>query len=238
MIDAICPACGRGGSLPKEKVNTRLVCRNCQQVFHVTTANVALKGEPPPSLSNSKTKTKPNAERSPRREDMALDFSTIRGPFKSAAVGLVLLVLAWFGYPYFVGGPETLEQRSIRAAQAIVDQNDPRLQKLVPTTLWDDAKPWLTELRPRIENYKSRWPGHDLNVSALVLNENRSSGRATVVAYLSPPLAAARTGSATGDIVVDSSGKTEPLGITLAWILDSSNQWGIDPKESAKADGR
>ena len=29
MIDMKCPSCGAGGRIPREKVNTRLVCKKC-----------------------------------------------------------------------------------------------------------------------------------------------------------------------------------------------------------------
>ena len=31
MIDMNCPSCGAGGRIPREKVNTRLVCKKCLQ---------------------------------------------------------------------------------------------------------------------------------------------------------------------------------------------------------------
>ena len=34
MIDMKCPSCGAGGRIPREKVNTRLVCKKCLRVFH------------------------------------------------------------------------------------------------------------------------------------------------------------------------------------------------------------
>src|SRR5262249_14446595 len=47
MIALECPHCGGAGSVPREKVNTRLVCRKCHQIFHVTPTGRAMPGEPP-----------------------------------------------------------------------------------------------------------------------------------------------------------------------------------------------
>ena len=47
MIEMKCPACGAEGRAPKEKVNTRLVCRKCLKVFHLTPTGRAVLGEPP-----------------------------------------------------------------------------------------------------------------------------------------------------------------------------------------------
>src|SRR5262249_49109459 len=36
MIEMSCPRCGAGGRVPRERVNSRLVCRKCLQVFHLS----------------------------------------------------------------------------------------------------------------------------------------------------------------------------------------------------------
>ena len=46
MIDMKCPSCGAGGRIPREKVNTRLVCKKCLRVFHVTSGGSTVLGEP------------------------------------------------------------------------------------------------------------------------------------------------------------------------------------------------
>ena len=46
MIDMKCPSCGAGGRMPREKVNTRLVCKKCLRVFHVTASGNTVLGEP------------------------------------------------------------------------------------------------------------------------------------------------------------------------------------------------
>ena len=236
MIDAICPSCGRGGSISSQKVNTRLVCRNCMQVFHVNARNLCVKGEPPGgSMVAEKVK-----EKAPRaiKEGAAPDFGAIRGPFKIAAGVLLVVVLCWLAYPFVFSGPETLEQKAVRIARAILDKDDARLEKATSTESRDEAKRWAAEVRPKLDRFKNRWPGHDLNVSALVINENKNQGRAEVIAYFSPPQALARTGSASGDILADSSGKLEPMALTLHWLLDRSDRWFLDAKASAKANAQ
>src|SRR5438132_12261010 len=46
MLDLSCPNCGRAGSIPREKINTRLICKKCHIVFHMNTAGRTLLGEP------------------------------------------------------------------------------------------------------------------------------------------------------------------------------------------------
>src|SRR4051794_12273752 len=47
MIELECPNCGGYGAVPKEKANTRLVCKKCHFVFHLDGAGRARAGEPP-----------------------------------------------------------------------------------------------------------------------------------------------------------------------------------------------
>ncbi len=47
MIDVVCPHCGRAGSAPEDKVNSRLVCKKCHMVFHLSPSGRATPGEPP-----------------------------------------------------------------------------------------------------------------------------------------------------------------------------------------------
>src|SRR4051794_22207543 len=47
MIDLECPFCGRVGSVPREKANTKLVCKKCHMIFHMSPTGRALPGEPP-----------------------------------------------------------------------------------------------------------------------------------------------------------------------------------------------
>ena len=59
MIDMKCPSCGAGGRIPKEKVNTRLVCKKCLRVFHVTSAGNTVLGEPAAPKDEHKPRTGP-----------------------------------------------------------------------------------------------------------------------------------------------------------------------------------
>ncbi|MGB2611960.1 MAG: hypothetical protein WBC80_23555 [Isosphaeraceae bacterium] len=47
MLAIKCPACGAEGRASKEKIQTRLVCRKCLRVFHVTPSGKTVLGEPP-----------------------------------------------------------------------------------------------------------------------------------------------------------------------------------------------
>ncbi|MGZ6057713.1 MAG: hypothetical protein ACXWOV_19350 [Isosphaeraceae bacterium] len=47
MLAIKCPACGAEGRASKEKIQTRLVCRKCLRVFHVTPSGKTVLGACP-----------------------------------------------------------------------------------------------------------------------------------------------------------------------------------------------
>jgi len=207
------------------------------QVFHVTAQNVALKGEPPSKAMVNPVHAAETRPAKGSRAELSFDMGGVRTPFKLAGLALILGAIGWLAWPYVFAGPETLERKSTRVAQAILDRADAKVETLTATTSRDAAKTWLAAVGPKVQAYRNRWPGHDLNASALVISESKSKRRAEVIAYLAPPMAAARTGSASGDILNDSSGKAEPMALPLVWVMDSYDQWFLDAKETAKAGG-
>ena len=46
MIPMACPSCGRRGSIPHDKVNSRLHCKKCNAIFHMDAAGHVVMGEP------------------------------------------------------------------------------------------------------------------------------------------------------------------------------------------------
>ena len=60
MIEMKCPGCGAGGRAPRDKMNTRMVCKKCLKVFHLSPSGTPVLGEPP--ASKNATKEKPKRE--------------------------------------------------------------------------------------------------------------------------------------------------------------------------------
>src|SRR5271166_4187626 len=107
MIDMKCPSCGAGGRVPNEKVNTRLVCKKCLRVFHVTASGNTVLGEPAPP----KDQPRPPSPREAARHDTVERFDNVASrlskvklpqvqPRVLAIIGGVVLVAA-LGYWLF-----------------------------------------------------------------------------------------------------------------------------------------
>jgi hypothetical protein len=46
MIPMACPSCGRRGSVPQDKINSRLHCKKCDAIFHMDVEGHVVMGEP------------------------------------------------------------------------------------------------------------------------------------------------------------------------------------------------
>ena len=58
MIEMKCPGCGAGGRIPRDKKNTRLVCKKCLKVFHMSPGGKTVLGEPPTAKDAPKEKAR------------------------------------------------------------------------------------------------------------------------------------------------------------------------------------
>src|SRR5262249_43180911 len=122
MIDMSCPRCGAGGRVPREKMNARLVCKKCLQVFHLTPSGQAVIGEPPAPKQAPKQR-----ERAPR-ERVELDLSSLEGLGKTLSkfklpdpkiLGVVAAVLAVIGLLSWIFSRQSVETRTRLLAVAI-----------------------------------------------------------------------------------------------------------------------
>ena len=127
MLDMKCPSCGAGGRIPREKVDTRLVCKKCLRVFHVNAGGRSVLGEPTAPKNAPSRPSTPNP-RHPARHDTVERFDNVASKLSSVkmpqvdirvvgAIGL-LIVLSALGYWLF--SRQSLEKRSEEIAKAFV----------------------------------------------------------------------------------------------------------------------
>lgn len=101
MIPIECPKCGRGGSVPPDRLNARLVCKACHTVFHLDNTGRMVLGDP--QSFDMKSNTKAYADRSARPDfDLKQTLEDIPKPVK---FGVPAVLLAVFGYLYLGPGP-------------------------------------------------------------------------------------------------------------------------------------
>ena len=181
MVEINCPACGAAGRAPKEKIHTRLVCKKCLKVFHMTPSGKTVSGEPPAtgqtSIAGSHEAGTPD---STQKVDQWLDQASKR--FSSPktlmlAVGVVLLaVLAAF---FSSRREESLAERVSRAARAAVEGDLRTVRELAASGTEIDLDAWYLSIRPQCEELAQRMGSNKLAVDWTVKQQmmRRSSAR-------------------------------------------------------------
>ena len=99
MIEMKCPGCGAGGRVPRDKKNTRLVCKKCLKVFHLSPSGTPVLGEPPeakdaPKGAGSKGIRWRGSSSAGRSTTSPQKFSKIKLPrISGAAAGITAAVI-------------------------------------------------------------------------------------------------------------------------------------------------
>src|SRR4051794_11120772 len=152
-----CPACKVAGRTSKDKINTRLVCRKCLAVFHITPTGRAVLGEPPQA-----TVTSSKAPRDKFALDLSLELppwlrrvtDVVFAPRVLAVVGGLLLLFG--GYTaYLKLRGESLQERTEKLARAAVIGDLGTLLELTTEGTGDDMIKWYTAVRPQCDQLKS-----------------------------------------------------------------------------------
>ena len=227
MIEMKCPSCKVAGRVSKDKVNTRLVCRKCLSVFHVTATGRAVLGEPPQAaVTTAKVP----------REKFGLDLSLDIPPWLRRVAGLVfspwpLAVLG--GLIVLVGGytavsilrGESLQERTRKVARAAVIGDLGTLLELTAAGTGDDMLKWYTAVRPQCDELKSVLRTPTPHVEVQVKNEDSGSGTAQVVARVNQ--------EADPAISAFTSNKSIELPLTLT--SEGMAGWMLDGKRTLEA---
>jgi hypothetical protein len=242
MIEMSCPRCGAGGRVPRDKINSRLVCKKCLQVFHLSPALTAVMGEPPAPKEVAKARA-PREEREriqlemPGLEGLGQKLGKIKLP-DAKIVGVtaaVLLVVAFF---WWLFSKQSVEQRSDALAKAIRELNmDAAVGMALPGTEME-AMTWVGDTYKKYVDLK------------LAIG-NLEPGMQTSVQYNSDGTAQAlmtfgREGAvSTGPLSVEQASNLDPsanakksMELVVHWAKDTWGSWRLDGKRTADSAAR
>jgi hypothetical protein len=241
MIEMSCPRCGAGGRVPREKINSRLVCRKCLQVFHLSPSLQAVMGEPPAPKEVSKARAPHERERieleMPGLEGLAQKLSRIKLP-DAKIVGVtaaVLLVVAFF---WWLFSKQSVEQRCQSLATAIRNLNmDAAVAMALPGTEMETMK-WVGDVYKQYVDLKlaigNLEPGVQIGV------QYNSDGSAQAL------MTFGREGAvSTGPLSVEQAASLEPqasskrsMEFVVHWVKDTWGNWRLDGKRTADTTSR
>jgi hypothetical protein len=232
MIDMKCPSCGAGGRVPREKVNTRLVCKKCLRVFHITASGNTVLGEPAPPRDAPRTESPREAARHDRVErfdDVASKLSTLKlpqiDPKVLAAIGGVVLVAA-LGFWFF--SKQSLEKRSLEIAKSFVNADMKKVVDIsLPGTEMDTIR-WYADVYKQYGELKLLFGGQDAGVT---IQTGDAKGETVPVKLIFSKEGMRFDGSLFADIYQPNpnlnKGKSS-LELPLFWTKDIWGNWLLD----------
>jgi hypothetical protein len=234
MIDMKCPGCGAGGRVPREKKNTRLVCKKCLKVFHLSPSGTPVLGEPPEAKDAPKERVRKEGgggiEFGGSFDDLSQRFSKFKLPKisgRAAGISAAVLVLAALGFWIFAR--QSLKTRAELVAKAVMSPESVKnaIDLAVPETAFDVIK-WHSQASMRYGELKMAMGGIDASLNTNILADG-SNGPAVVVVQFST--AGTRLGNAGVEALQPLPSKSNTSSMLeehLYFVKDAFGNWLLD----------
>jgi hypothetical protein len=237
MIEIKCPACSAGGRVPRDKKDTRLVCRKCLAVFHLSPSGAAVLGEPPVRKDAAKEKVRAASgsggggiELGGSLEDIAAKFSKIKMPrISGSAAGIgagVILILA-LGVWLFARQSLTARAETVARATMSADAIKGAMDVSVPETALDVIR-WHSEASRKYGDLKMALGGTDAKLDLSVLSDG-SKGPGIVIAKFSAE--GTRMGNAGVEAIHPNpslASTNSTIELHLYFVKDGFGNWLLD----------
>ncbi|MFO0910340.1 MAG: zinc ribbon domain-containing protein [Isosphaeraceae bacterium] len=237
-IDMECPQCGAPGSVPRDRAHSRLVCKKCHAVFHLTPLGRPVLGEPPVTEPKRDDHHHPPASPADRNTEFELPFSRTAG--LSAILAVLLVVGLGYGgltvYSRTRPAGQSVTPRAEAVANAIAHES---LETLKPASLpgsEEAASRFFEMARHVLAPVRANSPTKEVDAKVLVLELIENKTRAQVVGYFT-----ARKGTARDQQIAEAEAAAAPTGTTrtnsadlMLWFAkDPNGDWKFDPARSA-----
>jgi len=245
MIDLACPSCGRAGSIPREKINTRLNCKKCHVVFHVNTAGRALLGEP---------HVEPQKPEHHHHEGLHLpslpSFEGLDGlkdglpqvSLRSLGVGAAAIAILGGLFMFLTKPPESLADSARRTAERFADDDLTYLKQIATSETIDDVVRWFDTVHPQLVKSRERWKSREANVQVMVIGEDPKQRKGEAQAFIYPAGATSRVSAiaaaADSTATAASPAGQQPIDLRLHWVLDRNGTWRLDGLQTLQAASR
>lgn len=237
MIPMACPNCGRRGTVPPDRLNTRMHCKKCDAVFHMDPSGKIMLGEPDAD-KQARRKAQKAAEGEPFDPIGALAASkTFRAVVVVALVGLAGYFLIGRLLKLGPKTPRTLPGRTDYVAEAFIDRDLGRLRRVTTSATRGDLQAWLDKERPKLAFEGKQEPGNDVIVNVFVDNADEGAGSAVTTAmFILPAVGDPAEPDATPDAAKAKKDNAPPL-LRLAWVREGES-WLLDVKRTTELDAK
>jgi hypothetical protein len=237
MIEMSCPRCGAGGRVPREKVNSRLVCKKCLQVFHLTPSLQPVVGEPPaPKVAPRERVQRERAEvQLPGIEglgELGEKLAKLKLP-DAKTLGITAGVLLAIGFFWWLFSKQSVEQRSQALAAAIRKLDlDAAVAMAMPGTEMETMK-WVGDVYKQYLDLKLSIG--NLEPGVQIQAQQNSDGSAQSLLNFS------REGAvSSGPLSVEDAASLEPksnegkksMQLVVYWAKDVWGTWRLDGKRT------
>jgi hypothetical protein len=214
MIPMSCPSCGRRGTVPPDRLNTRMHCKKCDAVFYMDSGGRITLGEPPATKKGRKGS---------EPEDPFDVFGKLGKLPKGIWYTLGVLIVGYIGYNLvgwiwsgLAGGglPDNVETLSKYVGEAFADGRIKDLRGVAVPGTEDNVEKWFKDNRKYFGDFGKQGPGNDVVVNVDI--ETQAQDSANVKAMLLPPQEN------------DEKGNPQPsLTLKLPWIK-ADGHWRLD----------
>ena len=223
MIPIECPKCGRGGSVPPDRLNARLVCKACHTVFHLDNTGRMVLGDPESLDMKSTKKSRPVEKASKADFDLAQTWNDIPAPVKYGVPGVLLAAILYLnfgtgdGTPDYVGQAETF-------VSAVTNNNKSKAVSLAAADSAEATGQWFDLLHSQLEKNQI---GSDVPVNPSVFSGNPDTDSAIVLMVV-----LAKPGSTNPPVTISLPMKRAGSG----WTFDGAR--GLEFANSAAASAK
>jgi hypothetical protein len=238
MIEMNCPACGAGGRVPRDKVGTRLVCKKCLQVFHLTPSGQAVQGEPPPPKVAPKekkvSKDPTGYQTGEALEELASRFAKIQLP-SGRTLGIVAGVLLVIGLGFWLFSRQSLETRARYVGKAIAESDIKKIVDIAVPGTENEVILWFNDVYRQFLDVKVVL-GREPYVNVLVPGTSGGNSGVAIIRYSgqSPQASAAPSIADTMQPIPSLSNVKDSLDLRVFFAVDSLGNWLVDGKRTAE----
>jgi hypothetical protein len=234
MIEVACPSCGRLGSLPREKAQSRLVCKKCHTVFHMNAAGRVELGEPAGEAKKADRHGREARHSSSKGEKSSLkdELTSIQLPLKPIGIVMVVLLVGWGITKLAAQPPASLQDCATEAAQTFANDDLAGFKTFATPDSVDELVRWFDAVHPRLVQQRQKWGTKETKVNVIVIDEDREkrrSGSADMFIY--PAKAVSRNEAIESSATQASPRSEQPLSLKLLWTIGSRGRWRIDGKK-------